>query len=92
MEASKVNIMSLWSVVIATLTASLWLFANIAWAADIERIESRLIKRDLRDLRAELVVAQAENREKAIELLEEDIQDAIDALCDIKPEDRECKK
>lgn len=90
MEASKVNLMSLWTVVAATLTASLWLFANIAWASDIERIEARLIKRDLRDLRAELVIAKSEGREKAVELLEADIQDAIDALCDVKPNDREC--
>jgi len=91
MEASKVNIMSLWTVVAATLTASLWLFANIAWASDIERIESRLIKRDLRDLRAELALAEEQGRDRAADLIREDIQDAIDALCDIKPDDRECK-
>ena len=87
MDFSKVNLMSMWTVIIATLTASLWMFTNIAWASDISRIEARLIKSDLRELRAEL---KAEDDESARARLEQDIQEALDALCDVKPEDREC--
>jgi len=87
-DPSRVNLMSMWTVIIATLTASLWMFTNIAWASDISRMEARLIKSDLRELRAELKV---EDDESAQERLERDIQEAIDDLCDVKPEDRECK-
>lgn len=87
MDFSKVNLMSMWTVIIATLSASLWMFTNIAWASDIDRMEARLIKGDLRELRAALKV---EVSESARERLEQDIQEAIDELCDVKPDDREC--
>ena len=79
--------MSLWSVVTISLGASLWVFTNIAWAADIERIESRLIKADLRELRRDLDEAQSEETKDRIR---NDIEDALDDLCNIKPDDREC--
>ena len=87
MDLSKVNLMSLWSVMILTLSGSLWLFTNIAWSADVDRIEVRLIKKDLRDLRRELEI---ETNPALVNRLMEDIQEAIDALCNIKPDDREC--
>jgi len=83
------NLISLWSVVSVTATASLWLFTNIAWASDVERLEARMIKSDLRDLRKD--EKEAETNEGKV-LLSEDIEDAIDDLCRIEPEDRECKK
>lgn len=86
-DTSRINIMSLWSVVTLTAAACLWVFTNIAWASDIGRIESRLIKSDLRDLRRELEVAHSEETKDRIR---DDIEEAIDALCDIKPDDREC--
>lgn len=89
MDASRINLMSLWSVMLITLSGSLWLFTNIAWASDVDRIEVRLIKRDLRDLRHEI----EHDTDPALKArIEEDIQEAIDALCDIKKDDRECKK
>lgn len=81
------NLTSLWSIVSVTAAASLWVFTNIAWASDVERIEARLIKADLRLMRKELVAAQSEEVKT---LLREDIEDAIDALCRIEPDDREC--
>ena len=88
MEATKINIMTLWGVVLATLSGSLWIFTNIAWAADVDRIEVRLIKRDLRELRQELA---REHDEAYKRTLEQAIEEALDDLCDIKPDDRECK-
>ena len=82
------NLTSLWSIVSVTAAASLWVFTNIAWASDVERIEARLIKSDLRLMRKELAAAQSEETKR---LLREDIEDAIDALCRIEPDDRECK-
>ena len=82
------NLTSLWGIVSGTALLCLWLFTNIAWASDVERIEARMIKQDLRELRKDLVAAQTEEGKR---LLREDIEDAIDALCRIEPEDRECK-
>lgn len=82
------NIASIWAALVTTGTAMLWLFTNIAWASDIDRIEVRLIKQELRELRAEL----RETIDSAYrEALEEAIEEAIDDLCYIDPEDRECK-
>ena len=82
------NLTSLWSIVSVTAAACLWVFTNIAWASDVERIEARMIKQDLRELRKDLKAAETEEGK---ELLREDIEDAIDALCRIEPDDRECK-
>jgi len=82
------NLTSLWGVVSVTAAACLWVFTNIAWASDVERVEARLIKSDLRELRKEASQVEAE---EAKVLLQEDIEDAIDALCRIEPKDRECK-
>ena len=83
------NLTSLWSIVSVTAAASLWVFTNIAWASDVSRIEARLIKSDLRELRKELSVVQSDEAKR---LIREDIEDAIDALCRADPNDRECKK
>jgi hypothetical protein len=37
----KVNLTLLWTVLLGTLSGSLWIFNNIAWASDIQRIEVR---------------------------------------------------
>lgn len=87
MNLQKINIASVWSALVATGMAMLWLFQNIAWASDIDRIEVRLIKRELRDLREELTHATDEAHKRH---LEEYIEEAIDDLCAIEPEDREC--
>jgi deoxyribodipyrimidine photolyase len=81
------NIASIWAALVTTGTAMLWLFTNIAWASDIDRIEVRLIKQELRELRAELRQTQDEDYRRA---LEEAIEEAIDDLCYIDPADREC--
>ena len=83
------NITSLWSIVSVTAAASLWVFTNIAWASDVSRIESRIIKADIRMMRKDLADVQSEEAKR---FLREDIEDAIDALCRIDPTDRECKK
>lgn len=65
-----------------------WMFTTFASAADVERIEVRLIKQELRELRKELMtVTDPAHRET----LQEYIQEAIDDLCSIKPDDRECR-
>jgi hypothetical protein len=78
------NIASIWAALVTTGTAMLWLFTNIAWAADIERLEVRMIKADIREIRAELREYPDDDR------LREELEELIDELCLIKPDDREC--
>lgn len=81
------NIASIWAALVATGSAMLWLFTNIAWASDIDRIEARLIRQEIRELREELKHATDDAHRRH---LEEYIQQAIDDLCEVAPEDREC--
>jgi len=83
----NINIASIWSALVATGMAMLWLFTNIAWAADIERLEARMIKQQLREVRSELRHEDDEQTKR--EILEE-IEELIDDLCEVKPDDREC--
>lgn len=83
----KLNLALLWTVLTATMGSSLWIYNNIAWASDVDRIEVRLIKSDLRDLRREL---RDETDPDMREYLKREIEEVIDDLCSIKPDDREC--
>lgn len=82
------NIASIWAALVATGSAMLWLFTNIAWASDIDRIEVRLIKADIREIRREIEVHADD--EATREYLEEELEELLDELCTLKPEDREC--
>lgn len=82
----KLNLALLWTVLTATLGSSLWIFNNIAWASDIENIEVRLIKQDIREIRREMMTAD----EATLQYLEEELEILIDELCTLRPEDREC--
>ena len=84
----KINMALLWTVLLGTLSGSLWIFNNIAWASDVERIEVRLIVRDLRELREEL--AREDDPDAALRL-EQYIEELLDDLCRIEPDHRECE-
>lgn len=86
----KLNLALLWTVLTATLGSSLWIFNNIAWASDIQKIEVRLIKQDIREIRRE-IAAHTED-EATLEYLRHELEELIDELCLVKPDDRECKK
>jgi hypothetical protein len=81
------NIASIWAALVTTGTAMLWLFTNIAWAADIDRIEIRLIKQEIREIRRDL---QDTDDDTVRAYLEAELNELIDVLCTMKPEDREC--
>ena len=66
----------------------LWLFNNMAWASDITAIEVRLIKQDIRELRREAKLHTED--EATLGYLQREIEELIDELCNIKPDDREC--
>lgn len=87
-NVSKLNLSALWGVLIISIPGSLWLFTNMAWASDIERIEVRMIKGDLRDLRKDRI--EYANNPEVMKLIDEAIDEAIDDLCRVAPDDREC--
>ena len=82
-----INLALIWTVLTATMASSLWIFNNIAWASDVSRIEARLIKRDLRDLKNEL---ERESDPDEREEIRREIEETLDDLCQIEPEYREC--
>ena len=84
----KINLALLWTALVGTMTGSLWVWNNIAWASDIEKIEVRLIKQDIREIRREISMLGED--EATLEYLEEELEILIDELCAIAPEDREC--
>lgn len=69
----------------STVLAVVYMFTTFASAADVERIEVRLLKADIREIRRELKEYPDDER------LKEYLEEAIDELCTIKPEDRECQ-
>jgi len=79
--------MSIWAIMAATASGMIYVTQNFASAADVERIEYRLIKQELRELRREL---EEEEDPEWRERIEQDIQEVLDDLCMIAPEDREC--
>ena len=83
----KIQLMSIWAIMAATASGMIYVTQNFASAADVERIEYRLIKQELRELRREL---EEEKDPEWRERIEQDIQEVLDDLCMIAPEDREC--
>lgn len=79
----KVNL----GMITATAAAVVWMFTTFASAADVQDIQYTILKREIRELRKEI---RTERSEVAKRFLQEDLQDAIDKLCRIVPEDREC--
>lgn len=88
----KLNLALLWTVLTATLGSSLWIYNNIAWASDIIKIEVRLIKQDIREIRREIELHGEDEATLHVKYLKEELEKLIDELCNIKPDDRECQR
>lgn len=80
---------TVWTMLTGTVAAVVYMFSSFASASDVERIEIRLIKADLREMRRELMTVTDEAYKAA---LMDDIEASIDELCMIQPDDRECQK
>ena len=80
-----INMATIWTMLVGTVSAVVYMFSNFASAADVERIEVRLLKADIREIR-ELLKDDPDDKR-----LEEDLEMTLDELCYIKPDDRECK-
>lgn len=96
----NVNISTIWTMLAGTVLAVVYMFNTFATAAEVsegfrlinirfDKTSYRLIKSSLRDLRKELRDSTLSN--EARNFYELDIEELIDDLCLIQPEDRECK-
>ena len=85
---TNLNLTALWGVVTSTALGVLWMFSTFASASEVQEIKYVLLKQEIRELRKD-VEAIPDGRAK--EILSEDLQVAIDALCRIAPQDRECR-
>ena len=88
-NASLINLALLWTAVAGSASGMVYVTTTFAASEDVHRIEVRLIKRDLRELRHDLVEATDPAH---IEDIEEEIEELIDDLCMVAPDDRECKQ
>jgi uncharacterized protein YfeS len=88
MSGGIINLGLIWAAIVASASGMVYVTTNFASAADVERIEYRLIKQELRELRREL---ENETDPEWQDRIEEDIEEVIDDLCQIKPDDRECE-
>ncbi len=79
------NLASVWTALTGTAVAVAYMFTTFASASDVERIEVRLLKADLREVRRELRDFPDDQR------LQDALEELIDELCTIKPDDRECR-
>ena len=84
----NIQLKTVWTMLTSTVLAVIYMFSTFASAADVERIEVRLLKADIREMRRELITAQDPAYESR---LREDIAEAIAELCELRPQDRECK-
>jgi len=80
-----INLASIWAALTGTALGVVYMFNTFASAADVERIEVRLVKADIREVRKELREYPDDER------LREELEELIDDLCSMKPDDRECK-
>lgn len=81
----NVTLATVWAAITGTFTAVVYMFTTFASAADVERIEVRLVKADIREVRRELRNYPDDAR------LRDELEELIDELCTIKPDDRECR-
>ncbi len=84
-------------IAVATLASAIaFAFATFATAADVEKvysevenIEIRLIKADIREIRRELKINHLDDDLK--KYLEDELGDALVELCNRRPNDKECR-
>jgi len=84
----NLNLVALWGVVTSTALGVLWMFSTFASASEVSDIKYMLLKQEIRDLR-QAITSEQDPRLRGY--LSEDLQKAIDALCRIAPDDRECR-
>jgi len=70
----------------AIVAAVVWMFSTFATAADLERIESRAIRGEIRELCYKWWTAPPDAKDYVARL----VMETVDELCDVNPDDRRC--
>lgn len=91
-DLEKLGFNSLWTAMTGTCLVVVYMFTTFASASDvqevgdrIDQIEVRLIKSDIREIRKQMR-AEPDNDD-----LQDELDELIDDLCLMVPEDRECR-
>lgn len=86
MNLNKLNLAAIWTAVTTTAIVMLWILNNLAWSADIERIEANQLRSEVRNLCYKYVTAP----EIAKEMVGTMVLNAVDDLCRIDDTSRFC--
>ena len=84
----KINLGLIWTMITSTVIAVAYMFTNFVSASDFNDLNHTFIKREIREIRKDI---REETDPDIIEYLEEDLEELIDNLCRIAPDDRECE-
>jgi len=71
----------------STVVAVAYMFSTFVTASDFQELSHTFLKREIRELKREI---REEEDEVIKEYLEEDLEELIDRLCRMVPDDREC--
>ena len=82
-----INMGTIWTMLVGTAMAIIYMFTTFATAADLQQLDARIIKADIRQVRKLL---REEEDDTIKDFYREDLRELIDDLCDITPEHRYC--
>ena len=82
-----VNIAGMWTAVSVTAGVMTYLWGNLAWTSDIQRIEVNQLKSEVRALCYKVETAPPEARK----MVDQFLMEAVDDLCAVDSSSRYCK-
>ena len=86
MNLRAMNVAGMWSAVTATAAVMVYLFNNLAWAADIQRIEANQLRAEVRNLCYKYQTAP----DRARGMVGGFVMEAVDDLCSVDDSSRYC--
>ena len=86
MNLRAVNVAGMWTAMTATAGVMVYLFNNLAWAADIQRIEANQLRAEVRSLCYKYHTAP----ESAVDMIGSFVMEAVDDLCSVDDSSRYC--
>lgn len=89
MKYERTNLASIWTMLSGVVMVVAYMFNTFATAADVDEIKYMVLKSEIRSLRKDIANEQSSELKT---YFQQDLQDAIDALCRVAPQDRECKR
>lgn len=73
----------------STVVAVAYMFTTFVTTSDFDDLNFTILKREIRDIKREI---REEHDPEIREYLKEDLDELIDKLCRLEPDDRECER